>query len=118
MTEPPRALRGVLRWETPPPIQRRTPRTGDRRSWAIAAAELRRKPGHWGVIGEAAPDTNTISFRINNGHGFWKPAGAYRTITRTIDGVTVLYCAFLGDHGEYTHIAEAALTRTNPPRPA
>lgn len=89
----------VIRWEEPPPLIR-----GVRRPAAVTAAEralriaaeLRARPGQWGVIAEGA-NSRVLTTRIRNGVvAVWRPAGAYEAVCRSVDGRITVYARYVG----------------------
>lgn len=82
---------GIIRWEDPPDVEpaRRS------RPWALVAHQLRHRPGQWALIDD---QSNTwIQPRIVSGRGhWWKPRGAYESVTRTLNGRIYTYARYVG----------------------
>lgn len=84
---------GVIRWEPPPDPD--VPGTAERRPWALVAAELRARPGEYGVV-EIGPYSVTVCKRINKGHSWFAPEGAFKAIICVVDHVQHVYAVYLG----------------------
>lgn len=92
---------GVLRWENPPG------RHGNSRAdkWAEyrpAAADLRARPGDWGVVaeGKTPGSASSIAYRIRQGLGPFTPGGSFEA--RTIgpaSGPSTVYARYIGEAG-------------------
>lgn len=85
---------GVIRWEPPPDLGAPTT-PGARRAWALVAAELRARPGEYGVV-EIGPYSVTVCKRINKGHSWFAPEGAFKAIICVVDHVQHVYAVYLG----------------------
>jgi hypothetical protein len=82
---------GVIRWEEPPPV----PLRGDaKRPWSLVAAQLRARPGDYALIAEGAGAE--LAPRINTGVSWWAPPGAYKAVSRKIDGRLCVWAVYLG----------------------
>lgn len=83
-----------LVWCKPPPPGAN--KRGTRRAWAAIAYQLREHPGEWALVADI--DGNlTLAHRIQHGHAWWAPAGAFETATRMIDGRLHLWARYIGD---------------------
>lgn len=87
-------MSGVLRWENPPAARRqgRRPTT----AWHEVAAELRTRPGEWGVIYEGAGGHALVG-RVEAGKQGFTPAGGYEVTTRGAGISRVVYARFVGE---------------------
>ncbi|MEU7590657.1 hypothetical protein AB0A95_30745 [Micromonospora sp. NPDC049230] len=89
----------IIRWETPPPVTRR-PATRDGMTPVERvrqmAAELRARPGEWGVVAEGNNARAHVT-RIREGAVLaWRPAGAFEAAARTVDGRITIYARYVG----------------------
>lgn len=86
---------GVIRWEDPPPpTAGRSQRVA--RPWAIVAAQLRSRPGVYGLIDENLVNPSLVG-RIKQGESWWSPPGAFDAVTRIINGRVHVWACYLGD---------------------
>jgi hypothetical protein len=98
MTEQPT----VIRWETPPPNRSRNggrPVDSYSSRYGGIAAELRGRPGDWGVVDEYAEGHNRgLATKIRLGAMLcFTPAGDFEAVTRRANGVVSVYARYLGD---------------------
>lgn len=95
----------VLRWENPPPRSPRgNPNPGlaaPESKYAPAAAELRERPGEWGLlfVGSKATAASLGNIIRSGVIAAFRPAGDYDAVTRTVAGRTRTYARYLGDVG-------------------
>jgi hypothetical protein len=85
---------GVIRWEDPPPPNWSAPRTRPR-PWALIAAQLKARPGEWGVIDEGGQPT--MQSRIRRGESWFAPRGAFEAAVRDVNGVVTLWARYVGE---------------------
>jgi hypothetical protein len=88
---------GVIRWEDPPsPDPRggyRNPHIAD---WSLVAAQLRDRPGRWGVVSERAQSGVAVNIREGKLAGF-KPAGSFDAKNVRVNGLLTLYARYIGE---------------------
>lgn len=96
-----------ITFENPP--RERLGRGGKGLDHGDIAAQLRKRPGIWAMIGlrETAANAGTAAWQIRNAKNmpYYRPAGAYEAMARTVDvirdGVRVrehrVYVRFIGE---------------------
>jgi hypothetical protein len=86
-------MAGVLRWEDPPSRTRRQPANED---WYLIAAQLRGKPGEWGVVTETA--TTAVPVQIRQGSMLaFRPAGSFESKGFRVNGIYTVYARYIGE---------------------
>ncbi len=90
-----RAFR-LIRWEAPPQGDRRGNYLTPAIDWYSFAAQLRDRPGEWGLLLMGGFSTTMASnIRYGRTRAF-EPIGAFEAETVRIDGVPHLYARFVG----------------------
>lgn len=94
----------VIRWEDPPPPQRRPGSNQGRRAstgrWAAVAADLRTRPGAWALVQVSdrwsSVAGNPQNIRAGKLAGF-KPPGAFEAIFRLVGDEARCYARYVGE---------------------
>ena len=83
-----------MEWKNPP---------GHSRGLVLEAAELRRRPGQWGMIAYDSRDAGRKHReRIINGRASaFQPQGAFEATLRYVKDGCELYIRYIGEEGEY-----------------
>ncbi len=84
----------IIRWETPPEGDKRGSRYHVAIDWHGLAAQLRDRPGEWGLLLVGGFST-TMASNIRYGRvAAFKPCGAYEARAVRISGVPHLYAVY------------------------
>lgn len=91
----------ILRWEDPPPANRRAAPSKDRREhWARCAAVLRQHRGQWAVLmeGQRFGDAGGITGMIRAGRlAAFRPPESFEATTRTAGDLYIVYARYIGE---------------------
>jgi len=94
-------MAGVLRWEDPPRPHRLTHRPRQRpqyERWELVAAQLRARPGEWGVVSDLVGKGGGIAGQIKAGSiTAFRPARTFEATTRTGEGRYTVYARYVGE---------------------
>lgn len=94
-------MKGVIRWENPPPSRTGSPGPKPRPSMYVAvAAELRANPQRWALVFEGGSKSATsLANQFRRGRtGAFLPVGAFEIASRMGDGIAGgrIYARYVG----------------------